>query len=46
MLCYVLEVEGDGPDLTWLDRAGFAQAALPSAFRRCTEALRERWEGQ
>ena len=44
MLCYVLEVEGDGRSLTWLDRAGFQQAALPSAFRRCQEALRERWE--
>ena len=44
MLCYVLEVEGDGRGLTWLDRAGFQQAALPSAFRRCQEALRERWE--
>lgn len=44
MLCYVLEVEGDGRGLTWLDRAGFRQAALPSAFRRCQEALRERWE--
>ena len=46
MLCYVLEVEGAGRDLTWLDREGFAQAALPSAFARCTESLLERWEGE
>ena len=42
----VLEVEGAVGGLTWMDREGFARAALPSAFRRCTEALRERWEGQ
>ena len=44
MLCYVLEVEGAGGGLTWMDREGFARAALPSAFGRCTEALLERWE--
>ena len=44
MLCYVLEVEGSGEGLAWRDREGFAQAALPSAFARCAEALRERWE--
>ena len=46
MLCYVLEVEGSGQGLAWMDREGFAQAALPSAFARCAEALTERWEGR
>ena len=45
MLCYVLEVEGEGRGLTWLDEEGARQVALPSAFRCCQTVLQERWEG-
>ena len=45
MLCYVLEVEGEGRGFTWLDEAGARQVALPSAFRCCQTVLQERWEG-
>ena len=45
MLCYVLEVEGEGDGLTWLDEEGARQVALPSAFRCCQTVLQERWEG-
>ena len=41
MAGYLLEVEGDGPDFTWADRAGLEALAVPSAFGKfLEEALR------
>ena len=41
MTGYVVEVRGDGEDLTWVDRAGLEGLALPSAFIKYRKAAEE-----
>ena len=41
MAGYLLEAEGEGPDFTWVDKAGLEALAVPSAFGKfLEEALR------
>ena len=41
MTGYVIEVSGDGGDWDWVDAAGLAAHAVPSAFARYYEAAAE-----